>query len=175
LFGLLLVGAVAAAAVLVLAPLRRPHRETSPDDTGRLELEAERMAAIRALQDLSFDYQVGHLDEREYLALHEEGRRKAIALLKTIDGQAAAGRSWLVPVEPHGERDEGVADPDDLDIQIDRLLRQRRAERQGTRRTPIANVIADVRNEVQDTGVQKRLLQGEDRGATRPGGREAAR
>jgi len=115
------------AAGLVLWPLRRgagARREMPEPAIGsgsgatdrRLELGEERTAIYRALRELDFDHEAGHLSEDDYRGLRDAYEARAAAVLGALDalgplapppksapradgsraaaGAAAGGRSW---------------------------------------------------------------------------------
>ncbi len=89
----------AAAAVFVLAPLRRPslRAERGPSDRGpseressASEMEGERLALERAglaqaLRDLELDRATGKLRDEDYAELAARYRARALAVLRRPD------------------------------------------------------------------------------------------
>ena len=63
-----------------------------PQHDGRLELLEEKTAAYRALKELTFDYEAGHLSEDDYRGLRDRYESRAAELLVALDklGPAAA-------------------------------------------------------------------------------------
>ncbi len=95
----------AAAALFVLAPLRRSaHRPGYPAEQDRLF--AEREALLQALRDLDLDRATGKLSDADYAGLAARYRAQAIAVLGRLD--ALPGRACGVsqyarePVRPDG-------------------------------------------------------------------------
>ena len=76
-------------AVLVLWPLLRsrgsaPATPRKGDET-RLELGEERTAVYRALRELDFDHEAGHLADDDYRALRATYEARAAAALRALD------------------------------------------------------------------------------------------
>jgi tetratricopeptide (TPR) repeat protein len=76
-------------AVLVLWPLLR-SRGSAPatprkGDEKRLELGEERTAVYRALRELDFDHEAGHLADDDYRALRATYESRAAAALRALD------------------------------------------------------------------------------------------
>lgn len=107
------------AAALVLWPLRRgaqaggeqsasPGAATSSGSDPRLELGEERTAIYRALRELDFDHEAGHLSEDDYRSLRDAYEARAATVLRALDALGAPapaltrapragvapGRSW---------------------------------------------------------------------------------
>jgi tetratricopeptide (TPR) repeat protein len=100
----LLAAVVLPALAFALWPLWRRTRETlapggSPDDR-LLELGEEKAAVLRALKELDFDREAGHLSEDDYRALRERYETKAAAVLAALD----ALRPVAPPARPGAER-----------------------------------------------------------------------
>jgi tetratricopeptide (TPR) repeat protein len=107
--GLVVIAVVTVPALgLVLWPLIRrgrsiPAAPAAAAGETRLELLEEKAAAYRALKELAFDYEAGHLSEDDYAALRERYESRAAEVLATLDalGPAAAEtapRPELAPV-----------------------------------------------------------------------------
>lgn len=90
-FTLLLGAVIAGTVVLVVAPLRRRTAEDLADQAADAELLAARAAAIQAIRELDFDYQLGNLAADDYRALRAQAKREAILLLKATPAGADAG------------------------------------------------------------------------------------
>jgi tetratricopeptide (TPR) repeat protein len=76
-------------AVLILWPLLR-SRGSAPatprqGDEKRLELGEERTAVYRALRELDFDHEAGHLADDDYRALRATYEARAAAALRALD------------------------------------------------------------------------------------------
>jgi tetratricopeptide (TPR) repeat protein len=56
-----------------------------PRDDRRLELEEEKVALYRALRELEFDHDAGHLSDADYEGLRERYETRAAALLTELD------------------------------------------------------------------------------------------
>jgi len=92
-----LIAAVALPALaVVLWPLVQGRRvdltaaaERPPDDR-RLELEEEKVALYRALRELEFDHDAGHLSDADYDGLRERYESRAAALITDLDALGAA-------------------------------------------------------------------------------------
>ncbi|HEY7435970.1 MAG TPA: tetratricopeptide repeat protein [Methylomirabilota bacterium] len=86
---LIVVIALPALAIVVWPLLGRRARvaaapERAPDDR-RLELEEEKAALYRALRELEFDHDAGHLSDPDYLSLRERYESRAAALITELD------------------------------------------------------------------------------------------
>jgi tetratricopeptide (TPR) repeat protein len=101
----LIVAFVLPALGVVLWPLRRGAGAESataperPGDDRRLELEEEKVALYRALRELDFDHDAGHLSDADYEGLRERYETRAAALLTELDalGPAPAPRAPVAP------------------------------------------------------------------------------
>ena len=101
----LIVAFVVPALALVLWPLLRgtgAESATAPEgprDDRRLELEEEKVALYRALRELQFDHDAGHLSDADYDGLRERYETRAAALLTELDalGPAPAPREPVAP------------------------------------------------------------------------------
>jgi tetratricopeptide (TPR) repeat protein len=103
------------AAALVLWPLRRgvrvggeqsasPGAATGGASDPRLELGEERTAIYRALRELDFDHEAGHLSEDDYRGLRDAYEARAATVLRALDAlgapaftrapRVAHGRNW---------------------------------------------------------------------------------
>ena len=84
----LLVLAVLAAAVLIVsAPLRRGGEASAPEapDDGVAALEAAREAKYREIRELELDHRTGKLSDEDFAALDGSLRAEAVAILKRLD------------------------------------------------------------------------------------------
>ena len=96
----LIVAFVLPALAIVLWPLFRgrgadaPATADRPPDDRRLELEEEKTALYRALRELEFDHEAGHLSDADYEGLRERYETRAAALITELDalGPAPAPR-----------------------------------------------------------------------------------
>ena len=92
----LIVALVLPALAVVLWPLRRgagtesPTAPERPSDDRRLELEEEKVALYRALRELDFDHDAGHLSDADYEGLRERYETRAAALLSALDALGPA-------------------------------------------------------------------------------------
>ena len=92
----LIVAFVVPALAVVLWPLLRgtgAESATAPEgprDDRRLELEEEKVALYRALRELQFDHDAGHLSDADYDGLRERYETRAAALL--TDGRSGTMR-----------------------------------------------------------------------------------
>jgi tetratricopeptide (TPR) repeat protein len=93
------------ALALVLWPLLRQGagaagRPTSPADR-REEMEEEKRALYRALKELDFDHEAGHLSEEDHATLRARYEARAAQILQALDalprGEAAAEPRRAVP------------------------------------------------------------------------------
>jgi len=73
-------------------PVVEPDR--APDDR-RLELEEEKTALYRALRELEFDHDAGHLSDPDYDSLRERYETRAAALITDLDALGPAPRARL--------------------------------------------------------------------------------
>jgi tetratricopeptide (TPR) repeat protein len=96
----LIVALVLPALAVVLWPLRRgaggasaPAPERPPDDR-RLELEEEKVALYRALRELEFDHEAGHLSDADYDGLRVRYETRAAGLLTALDALGPALAPW---------------------------------------------------------------------------------
>ncbi len=97
----LIVAVVLPALAIVLWPLVRGRSgdvvttEERPRDDRRLELEEEKVALYRALRELEFDHDAGHLSDADYDGLRERYETRAAALITDLDalGPAPAPRA----------------------------------------------------------------------------------
>jgi tetratricopeptide (TPR) repeat protein len=86
------------ALVITLWPLMRTRgggvRLGVPPDDRRLELLEEKGAAFRALKELTFDYEAGHLSDDDYQGLRQRYESHAAEILAQLDalGPAAPAR-----------------------------------------------------------------------------------
>lgn len=107
------------AAALVLWPLLRgagagrelpdPPLGSSGATDRRLELGEERTAIYRALRELDFDHEAGHLSEDDYRGLREAYEARAAAVLRALDAlgglapsSAAGSRADAAPPARRG-------------------------------------------------------------------------
>jgi tetratricopeptide (TPR) repeat protein len=105
----LIVAFVLPALAIVLWPLFRGRGADAdaaaerPRDDRRLELEEEKTALYRALRELEFDHEAGHLSDADYEGLRERYETRAAALITDLDalGPAPAPRETpaAVPVK----------------------------------------------------------------------------
>jgi tetratricopeptide (TPR) repeat protein len=104
-----LIAAVALPALaIVLWPLVQGRRDDAtaaaerPPDDRRLELEEEKVALYRALRELEFDHDAGHLSDADYDGLRERYESRAAALITDLDalGPAPAPRAKPVAAAP---------------------------------------------------------------------------
>jgi len=104
----LIAAIVLPALAIVLWPLlggRAAMGTTSagraPDDR-RLELEEEKAALYRALRELDFDHEAGHLSDPDYQGLRERYESRAGALITELDalGPVERGGPELAPALP---------------------------------------------------------------------------
>jgi tetratricopeptide (TPR) repeat protein len=98
---LIAVIALPALAIVLWPVLRRradgatPEAERPRDDR-RLELEEEKSALYRALRELQFDHEAGHLSDPDYEGLRERYETRAAALITELDALGPAPRKPAV-------------------------------------------------------------------------------
>jgi len=105
---LTLIAAIALPALaIVLWPLLggRPAAAASPGrapDDRRLELEEEKAAIYRALRELEFDRDAGHLSDPDFQSLRDRYESRAAALIAELDalGPVVGGDSEAAPAPP---------------------------------------------------------------------------
>ena len=94
-------------AALVLWPLWRgaraageqsasPGAATSAASDPRLELGEERTAIYRALRELDFDHEAGHLSEDDYRGLRDAYEARAATVLRALDALGVPARARAV-------------------------------------------------------------------------------
>ncbi|HUP36113.1 MAG TPA: tetratricopeptide repeat protein [Candidatus Limnocylindria bacterium] len=94
----LIAAVVLPALAIVLWPLlgRRAGTAASPvgraSDDRRLELEEEKAALYRALRELDFDHEAGHLSDPDYQGLRERYESRAGALITELDALGSVVR-----------------------------------------------------------------------------------
>lgn len=93
----LIAAIVLPALAIVLWPLlRRPTADGAPgipDREGldrRLELDEEKTALYRALRELEFDHEAGHLSDPDYDSLRQRYETRAAALITELDALGGA-------------------------------------------------------------------------------------
>ncbi|HYB69578.1 MAG TPA: tetratricopeptide repeat protein [Candidatus Bathyarchaeia archaeon] len=102
----LIVALAAPTLGLVLWPLLGGRAGEAPavaparlDDDRRLELEEEKTALYRALRELEFDHDSGHLSDADHASLRERYESRAAALITELDalGPAPPGAEPAAP------------------------------------------------------------------------------
>src|SRR5215468_1361958 len=102
----LAIAAVAIPAlVFALWPLlRRPPAGASPMDVlpsdRRLELVEEKNAVYRALKELSFDHDAGHLSDDDYGAIRTRYESRAAELISALDALPPSPAPAATPASP---------------------------------------------------------------------------
>jgi tetratricopeptide (TPR) repeat protein len=103
---------VAAFAVVLWPLLRRgatePARLARDDADRTLELDEERAAAMRALRELEFEHDAGHLAETDYLELRARYEGRAAQALLALDEIRAAEPTAVTAGASHGAPDAAV-------------------------------------------------------------------
>ena len=115
----LIAAIVVPALAIVLWPLLggRAATASSParaSDDRRLELEEEKSAIYRALRELEFDHDAGHLSEPDFQSLRERYASRAGVLITELDlfGPVERGRQVIGDESPRrGERGGHVEAP----------------------------------------------------------------
>jgi tetratricopeptide (TPR) repeat protein len=97
--------ALPAAAIVLWPFVRGPRRRPMPstmDATARrrLELSEEKAALYRALRELAFDREAGHLSEADYQALRDTYEGRAAEVLAALDAIGPAPTPDTSPVPP---------------------------------------------------------------------------
>ncbi|MCP4907267.1 MAG: zinc ribbon domain-containing protein [bacterium] len=89
----LTVAGAAAAALFLIAPLRRVAQHEQRADPESIRIHDEREAIYTAIGDLDHDFETGKLDESDYAEMRSGLRGQAIELLRSerAGGEAAAG------------------------------------------------------------------------------------
>jgi tetratricopeptide (TPR) repeat protein len=106
----LIAAIVVPALAIVLWPLlggRPAGAASSParaSDDRRLELEEEKSALYRALRELEFDHDAGHLSDLDFQGLRERYESRAGVLITELDGLGEPPRR--APAEPGPARTE---------------------------------------------------------------------
>jgi tetratricopeptide (TPR) repeat protein len=100
-------------ALIVLWPLLRARGAAAadaarPGDEKRLELVEDRTTVYRALRELDFDHEAGHLAEDDYHALRAAYEARAAAALRALDALGAPApprrAPERAPAPPRGAR-----------------------------------------------------------------------
>ena len=78
---------VAAAVILIVAPLRlgRGNRGEAPVGAQRAELEAAKEAKYREIRDAELDFRTGKLAREDWQQLDRELKADALELLQQLD------------------------------------------------------------------------------------------
>jgi tetratricopeptide (TPR) repeat protein len=102
----------APVGALVLWPLLRVRDAAAipvrpAGDEKRLELGEERTAVYRALRELDFDHEAGHLAEDDYRALRATYEARAAAALRALDALGAPA----APPSPPGASERAPTSP----------------------------------------------------------------
>ena len=110
--------ALPAAAVVLWPLLRasRPRPVPPPLDAAahrRLELSEEKAALYRALRELAFDREAGHLSEADYQALRDTYEARAAEVLTALDALGPAPPAETSPAPPE------AAEPVRVDAGVD--------------------------------------------------------
>jgi tetratricopeptide (TPR) repeat protein len=113
----LIAAIVLPALAIVLWPLRggrilgaAPAPKRALDDRRR-ELEEEKAALYRALRELEFDHEAGHLSDADYQSLRQRSESRAAVLITELDALGPAVRPSPAPGSGgprRGERGERV-------------------------------------------------------------------
>ncbi len=96
---------VLPALAIVLWPLVRARGvkrggQGVPANHRRLELLEEKASAYRALKELTFDYEAGHLSEDDYRGLSQRYESRAAELLAALDSLGPAAAKTAAEREP---------------------------------------------------------------------------
>ena len=90
----------AAAALFLVAPLRRRAEREEHEDTGLIRIREKREAVYTAIGDLDHDFETGKLDESDYTEMRSRLRSEAIELLRSERGAGDAATREATPVDP---------------------------------------------------------------------------
>ena len=84
---------LAAAVVVIAAPLRHGHHSGPTVGAELASLEAAKEAKYREIRDAELDFRTGKLSAADYRALDHALRAEAIELMRRLDaaGEGAAG------------------------------------------------------------------------------------
>jgi tetratricopeptide (TPR) repeat protein len=90
------------ALALAAWPLARRHAPDGGADAEgeRVELETEKLAALRALRELELDRQAGHVDDADYGQLRARYEAQAAAVLRRLDALGPAPGRGAARGEP---------------------------------------------------------------------------
>lgn len=89
---ILIAGAISAVAIAyVVRPLLTPGPASLVLEDDKLsDLVRRKDAALRAIKDLEFDYQVGKVSDEDYQRVNQRLRHQAIVLIQQVDKLAPA-------------------------------------------------------------------------------------
>jgi tetratricopeptide (TPR) repeat protein len=102
----LIVAIALPALAVALWPLgrRRPDRAPAAfaraDYDRRLELDEEKIALYRALRELEFDHEAGHLSDADHQSLRERYEARAAALITELDALGGPAERERPPAAP---------------------------------------------------------------------------
>lgn len=145
----LLVGLVLAALALcyVLAPLVMPRAfgVEAPVAPGAAEAAGDPLIGLRddlfaRIVELDFDHATGKTDEEEYQQERAALKRRALAVLRTLDDRAPAGDAIEEAVRVARERRAAISvEPDDADpalLELDDEVERQVSALRRTRQLP---------------------------------------
>jgi tetratricopeptide (TPR) repeat protein len=109
---LAIAGIALPALAFVLWPLVRGGRKPAgilpiPVDEGRLELEEEKTGIYRALREIDFDHEAGHLSDDDYRELRDRYEARAAEILSILD--RLKPRPETAPMPHRAESEPGPA------------------------------------------------------------------
>jgi hypothetical protein len=103
---------LAAAILVVSAPLRAARRPPAAESAQRSELQAAREAKYREIRDAELDYRTGKLSRKDYEAIDGALRAEALEILNGLE--AAQGGTTATGESAAGRR-PGVRAPEEAD------------------------------------------------------------
>ena len=94
--GILIVGVVALAVVLLVAgPVARLGRVPEPEDpalAGRREIDEELERSLAAIREIEMDHRAGNLSDEDFAALERAERARAVELMRRVE---IAGKEFV--------------------------------------------------------------------------------
>jgi hypothetical protein len=94
--------AMLAAAAFVMAPLRKPHRETPAAAADETAWSLRRQAVVQDIRDLDHDFETGKIAPEDYEPMRVRMRDEAIELLRREEASGAAPAPETAQIAPEG-------------------------------------------------------------------------